>query len=61
MRLGDVLELSRAQVDQELQDLRGEDLIAVHGDCLEVLNWEGLQKAGEFDPAYLHLKKKEAF
>jgi hypothetical protein len=26
-----------------------------------VLDWEGLQKAGEFDPTYLHLVKKQAF
>jgi len=25
-----------------------------------VLNWQGLKKAGEFDPTYLHLVKKEA-
>jgi hypothetical protein len=26
------------------------------GRRLVVLNWEGLKAAGEFDPAYLHLK-----
>jgi hypothetical protein len=25
-----------------------------------VLDWEGLKKAGEFDPIYLHLVKQEA-
>jgi hypothetical protein len=43
-----------------LQDLRGETLITLRGGSLKVLDWEGLQRAGEFDPTYLHLAKKEA-
>ena len=37
-----------------------EGLISLRGKTLKVLDWEGLKKAGEFDPTYLHLVKKEA-
>jgi CRP-like cAMP-binding protein len=58
--LGDAFGLSTVHVNRVLQDLRGNGLIALHGGALRVLDWEGLQKAGEFDPTYLHLVKKEA-
>jgi CRP-like cAMP-binding protein len=56
----DALGLSTVHVNRVLQDLRSENLITLHGGSLKVLDWEGLQKAGEFDPTYLHLVKKEA-
>ncbi|MCB8822801.1 Crp/Fnr family transcriptional regulator [Microvirga rosea] len=58
--LGDALGLSTVHTNRVLQDLRSIGLISLRGGALKVLNWEGLQKAGEFDPAYLHLVKKEA-
>jgi CRP-like cAMP-binding protein len=58
--LGDALGLSTVHVNRVLQDLRGEHLIALHGGCLKVLDWDGLKAAGAFDPAYLHLVKREA-
>jgi CRP-like cAMP-binding protein len=58
--LADALGLTPVHVNRVLQDLRGDGLISLHGRTLKVLNWEGLQKAGEFDPTYLHLAKKEA-
>ncbi|MFC5487167.1 hypothetical protein [Microvirga aerilata] len=39
---------------------QGEGLISLHGKPLKVLYWEGLRTAGEFDPTYLHLVKREA-
>ena len=57
--LGDALGISPVHVNRVLQELRGENLISWHGDALKVLDWERLQKAGEFDPTYLHLVKKE--
>ncbi len=44
-----------------LQELSDDGLISLHGNCLKVLNSEGLQKAGKFDPTYLHLKNRNAF
>ena len=58
--LADALGISAVHANRVLQDLRAENLITWRGDTLRVLDWEGLQKAGEFDPAYLHLVKKEA-
>ncbi len=58
--LGDALGLSTVHVNRSLQELRGEDLIRSEGRTLMVEDWEGLKKAGEFDPIYLHLDKKWA-
>jgi CRP-like cAMP-binding protein len=58
--LGDALGISNVHVNRVLQDLRGENLITWRGNALTVLDWEGLKQAGEFDPAYLHLVKREA-
>jgi CRP-like cAMP-binding protein len=53
--LGDALGLSTVHVNRSLQELRGDGLIKLDRGSLNVLNWEGLKKAGEFDPTYLHL------
>ncbi|KLK90774.1 Crp/Fnr family transcriptional regulator [Microvirga vignae] len=58
--LGDALGISTVHVNRVLQELRGENLISLSGSSLKVLDWEGLQEAGEFDATYLHLVKKEA-
>jgi CRP-like cAMP-binding protein len=53
--LGDALGLSTVHVNRSLQELRRHGLIELRGGSLSVLNWDGLKKAGEFDPTYLHL------
>ncbi|ANY77440.1 Crp/Fnr family transcriptional regulator [Microvirga ossetica] len=58
--LAGALGISTVHVNRVLQELRAENLIAWRGNTLKVLDWEGLQKAGEFDPTYLHLVKHEA-
>jgi CRP-like cAMP-binding protein len=58
--LGDALGLSTVHVNRVLQDLRSENLLTLHGGVVKVLGWERLKQRGEFDPAYLHLVKKEA-
>ncbi|WP_349774707.1 Crp/Fnr family transcriptional regulator [Microvirga terrae] len=55
--LGDALGLSTVHVNRVLQDLRGEGLIVLRGGTLHIPDWEALQVAGDFDPAYLHLKR----
>jgi CRP-like cAMP-binding protein len=60
IELADALGLSNVHVNRVLQDLRGQGLITLHGKILRVLEWEGLKTAGEFDPTYLHLVKREA-
>lgn len=54
--LGDALGVSTVHVNRVIQELRGNRLISWVGRRLDVLDWEGLKAAGEFDPAYLHLK-----
>jgi CRP-like cAMP-binding protein len=53
--LGDALGLSTVHVNRSLQELRGKRLITLRGSILTVQDWDGLKKAGEFDPTYLHL------
>jgi CRP-like cAMP-binding protein len=54
--IGDALGLSTVHVNRCLQELRRKGLITLQGRVLTVADWEGLKKAGEFDPTYLHLK-----
>jgi CRP-like cAMP-binding protein len=55
IEIGDALGLSSVHVNRSLQALRKEALIALKDGTLEVLDWKGLQVAGDFDPTYLHL------
>lgn len=59
-QLGDALGLSTVHVNRVLQALRGAELITWRGRTLTVLDWGGLKEAGEFDPTYLHLDRKQA-
>ena len=55
--LGDALGLTAGDVNRVLVDLRREGLVRAEGRTLIVDDWEGLKKAGEFDPRYLHLRE----
>lgn len=54
--LGDATGLSLVHVNRTLQELRKAQLITLRDGVLVVLDWEGLQRAGQFVPRYLHLK-----
>jgi hypothetical protein len=43
-----------------LQELRGNGLIVLRGNRLEVLDWDQLRQVGDFDPTYLHFTGQEA-
>jgi CRP-like cAMP-binding protein len=58
--IGDATGLSNVHVNRSLQELRGEGLIEIGRGSLKVLDWERLAEAGEFDPAYLHMRKAAA-
>lgn len=58
--LGDALGISTVHANRTLQELRGSDLITLEKGRLVVKDWEGLQQAGDFDAAYLHLHRREA-
>jgi CRP-like cAMP-binding protein len=54
--IGDALGLSTVHVNRVVQQLRADGLITWHAKALTVNDWEGLKRAGEFDPTYLHLR-----
>ena len=57
--LGDSLGLSTVHVNRVLQDLRRGGLITSKGRRIVIEDWARLQEAGDFDPAYLHLRAPE--
>ena len=57
--IGDALGLSFVHVNRTLQELRAAGLIKLTSNTLEVLDWEGLKQAGDFDPTYLHLEGEQ--
>ena len=57
--LADATGLTTVHVNRVLQQLRGAGLITLKGGVLSVLDWDGLKKAGDFDPTYLHLEQKQ--
>jgi CRP-like cAMP-binding protein len=57
----DALGLSIVHVNRVLQDLRAQNLIRIGNGKFEVLDWNGLSEAGDFDPRYLHLREKFEF
>jgi CRP-like cAMP-binding protein len=59
--LADATGLSTVHVNRTLQSLRKQKLIHWKDSQLEVLDWAGLKQAGDFDPAYLHLKTPPVF
>ncbi len=54
--LADATGLSTVHVNRTLQALRRQKLINWKDSRFEVLDWPGLKEAGDFDPAYLHLR-----
>ena len=53
--VADATGLSTVHVNRILQELRAEKLIDLDRGKLQVLDWQGLKRAGEFDPKYLHV------
>jgi CRP-like cAMP-binding protein len=58
--LADASGLSTVHVNRTMQELRRDGLIRTKGASVIIEDWDGLQQAGEFDPTYLHLKKRAA-
>jgi CRP-like cAMP-binding protein len=56
--LGDALGLSFVHANRTLMDLRGDGLISWQNAKVTILDWEGLRRAGDFDPGYLHQNLK---
>jgi hypothetical protein len=58
--IGDALGLTNVHVSRTLRDLEGDKLLEYQRGAITVLDWDGLKKAGEFDPTYLHLGPEAA-
>jgi CRP-like cAMP-binding protein len=56
--LADATGLSAVHVNRSVQDLRRNGLISLKGTELQIPDWPALKAAGDFDPAYLHFKRK---
>ena len=54
--LADATGLSTVHVNRTLQTLRQQKLIRWKEAEFEVLDWQGLKEAGDFDASYLHLR-----
>jgi CRP-like cAMP-binding protein len=57
--LADALGLTTVHVNRTLQQLRREGLITVRSGKVTMNDWDGLMRAGEFDPSYLHQGRKD--
>ena len=55
--LADATGLSTVHVNRTLQNLRRQKLIRWKDTKLEVLDWQGLMEAGDFEATYLHLRE----
>jgi CRP-like cAMP-binding protein len=58
--LADATGLSLVHVNRNVQALRAAGLVSMERGLLTVLDWDGLQQAGRFDPTYLHFHYKTA-
>ncbi len=54
-QLADATGLTAVHVNRTLQELRRAGLLRTTGKKHEILDWPGLQVAGDFNPAYLHI------
>jgi CRP-like cAMP-binding protein len=57
VQLGETLGMSIATVNRTLQELRTTRAVDFQKGELKVRNWQRLVETGQFNPAYLHLKK----
>jgi CRP-like cAMP-binding protein len=54
-QLADALGLTSVHTNRTLMGLGGEGLIERRHRSVKIVDWPGLMKVGDFDPAYLHL------
>ena len=55
-QLADSLGLTSVHTNRTLMGLGDDGLIARRQRAVQIVDWPGLSRAGDFDPAYLHLK-----
>jgi CRP-like cAMP-binding protein len=59
LEIADALGLSSVHVNRSIQELRRKQLVLLGDSTLQILDWRGLQRAGDFNPNYLHMKEQE--
>lgn len=52
--IADAVGISTVHVNRTLKALSRERLITYHNHSIAILDWQALQRAGQFDPSYLH-------
>jgi CRP-like cAMP-binding protein len=57
--LGDCTGLTNVHVNRTLKELRTSELVQFQDGRVTILDWTGLARAGEFDPAYLYLDHRD--
>jgi hypothetical protein len=58
VQLGETLAMAIATVNRSLQELRASGTMDFREGELVVLKWRELQRLGDFNPDYLHVKKQ---
>ena len=56
--LADATGLTSVHVNRMLKQLRDDGLMTFRGGMVQIHDWEGLRRAGEFDTAYLYLERR---
>lgn len=56
--LGDALGISSVHVNRVLQEMRERNLVVWKGARIDILDWDNLAAAAEFDLRYLHLERE---
>ena len=56
--LSECLGLTSVHVNRTLKELRESGLVSFRSGEVDILDWEGLKRAAEFDPAYLYLDRR---
>ena len=56
--LADATGLTSVHVNRMLKKLREQDILTFRGSEVRIHDWDGLRRAAEFDPGYLHLERR---
>ena len=56
--LADATGMSNVHINRVLKEMRGNGMITLHSNTLVIQAWDEFIKAAEFDPTYLHLRKR---
>lgn len=57
-QLSDAMGLSTVHINRTLQEMRRREMMSWSGADVEILDWEALKAAAEFDPGYLNLETR---